>query len=370
MHQSTVSIIWPTFAPMSDTISSLLGRSTLSNSILDDVASTSAEVDGDAIHDSRVAVRRLASEGLLDLGLPGSAGSYTDQIHVLSDLASACMTTAFTAWSHRMTVEYLVVHGADDERTDLVRRAVRVGSTALAGTFRAAAGVSEIPVTSSPLATGHRANGFLSWASNLHPDTIVVTGVQEQGSGRRHLVSFELSREGVEVLPISGLLALDGSKSGAIRLSDVDLHDHDELTSSFDDFIADVRPKFLAFQSAFVLGLAAASLRQIDDLRGPAVALRSEVDSSNRELSRLSADLRSAGDRLDRGERPDLRDSLRLRLDASHLATRATQLELAVRGGSAYLAGSATARRVREALFVPVQSPTEVQLRWELEATA
>ena len=55
-----------------------------------------------------------------------------------------------------------------------------------------------------------------------------------------------------------------------------------------------------------------------------------------------------------------------LRLDAAHLATSATQLELAVKGGGAYAASSPTARRVREALFLPVQSPTEAQLQWEL----
>ncbi|MDA0371709.1 MAG: acyl-CoA/acyl-ACP dehydrogenase [Actinomycetota bacterium] len=355
---------------MRDTTSSLLGRSTLTTSVLDDVASTSAEIDGDAQHDSRVTIRRLAAEGLLDLGLPGSAGSYSDQIHVLSDLASVCMTTAFTAWSHRMTVEYLVVHGADADRTEIVRRADRVGSTALAGTFRAAAGVSEIPVTVSPSATGRTANGFLSWASNLHADTIVVTGVQDETTGRRSLVSFDLGRAGVEVLPITGLLALDGSKSGAMRLSNVELVGGDDLRSPFEDFIADVRPKFLLFQTAFIVGLVSASLGNLDDLRGPAVALQSEVDEVRAEWRRLVTLLSEGGLALDRGERPDLRDVLRLRLNASHLATHATRLELAVRGGSAYLAGSATARRVREALFLPVQSPTEAQLRWELGASA
>ena len=319
---------------MRDTASSLLGRSTLTTSVLDDVASTSAEIDGDAQHDSRITIRRLAAEGLLDLGLPGSAGSYSDQIHVLSDLASVCMTTAFTAWSHRMTVEYLVVHGADADRT------------------------------------GRAANGFLSWASNLHADTIVVTGVQDESTGRRSLVSFDLGRAGVEVLPITGLLALDGSKSGALRLSNVELFGGDDLRSPFEDFIADVRPKFLLFQTAFIVGLVSASLGNLDDLRGPAVALQSEVDEVRAEWRRLVTLLSEGGLALDRGERPDLRDALRLRLDASHLATHATRLELAVRGGSAYLAGSATARRVREALFLPVQSPTEAQLRWELGVSA
>jgi alkylation response protein AidB-like acyl-CoA dehydrogenase len=341
-------------------------RSVLPTALFDDVAANSAEVDGDARHDSRVVIRRLVADGLLDLGLPGSQGSYSDQIRVLFDLASVCMTTAFTAWSHRMTVEYLVSHGGDTERTDAVRRAERVGSTALAGTFRAAVGVTEVPVTTTITDDGRRADGFLSWASNLHPDTVVVTGVQAEGSGHRSLVAFELDRGGVEVLPISGLLALDGSKSGALRLSNVVLHERDDLASSFEAFIADVRPKFLLFQTAFVLGLASASAANVGDLRGPAAALQCDLDDVRGELGRLTSSLHDGARTLDRAERPKLRDALQLRLDASHLATRATQLELAVRGGSGYLAGSATARRVREALFVPVQSPTEVQLRWEL----
>ncbi len=353
---------------MPDLAPSSIDRST--TSVLDDVASSAAEVDGDARHDSRVTIRRLASDGLLDLGLPGSAGSYGDQIGVLSDLAAVCMTTAFTAWSHRMTVEYLVVHGADSERTDRVRRAAVVGSTALAGTFRAAAGVAAVPVTTTAIEHRCSASGFLSWASNLHADTIMVTGVQAESSGHRSLVSFEIDRAGVEVLPITGLLALDGSKSGAVRLSDVELDDSDRLSSSFDYFIGDVRPKFLLFQTAFVLGLARASVNNLGELRGPATALTSEAEATGAELARLSSSLTDGARVLDRGDRPNLRDALQLRLDASHLATRATQLELAVRGGSGYLAGSATARRVREALFVPVQSPTEVQLRWELEASA
>ena len=338
-------------------------------SVLDDVASNSAETDVDPGHDSRTTIRDLASRGLLDLGLPGSQGTYSDQIRVLAELASVCMTTAFTAWSHRMTVEYLVTHGGRSDRADVVRRAERVGSTALAGTFRAATGVAEVPVTTTGSGDTRRASGFLSWASNLHSDTIVVTGVQSVATGRRSLVTFELRSHGVEVLPINGLLALDGSKSGAIRLSDVALTDADDLASSFDDFIADVRPKFLLFQTAFVLGLASASLKGLDDLRGPAVALGPEIDAARGELRELSAALEDGGRILDEQSRPDLRSCLTLRLDASHLATRATQLELAARGGSAYLHGSATARRVREALFVPVQSPTEAQLRWELGAS-
>jgi alkylation response protein AidB-like acyl-CoA dehydrogenase len=336
--------------------------------LIEEVSSCASQVDCNADHDSRIAIRKLASRGLLDLGLPGSGGTYSDQIRVLSDLASVCMTTAFTAWSHRMTVEYLVTHGGDDVRTEAVRRAHRVGSTALAGTFRAAAGVADIPVVERQSGHHRTANGFLSWASNLHDDAVVVTGIETAESRERGLIAFDIRDDGVEVIPVAGLLALDGSKSGALRLSGVHLDDRSTLASDFDDFIGDIRPKFLLFQTAFVLGLAHGSLAAIGELRGPARSLESEVDDSRLRLIELRSQLEEGGIILDAGKRPDLRTCLQLRLDASHLATSSTRLELSVRGGSGYVAGSATARRVREALFLPVQSPTEAQLRWELEA--
>jgi alkylation response protein AidB-like acyl-CoA dehydrogenase len=62
--------------------------------------------------------------------------------------------------------------------------------------------------------------------------------------------------------------------------------------------------------------------------------------------------------------------AISLRLEAAVLAREATQIELCISGGRGYVASSPTARRLREAMFIPVQSPTEGQLRWELTRSA
>jgi hypothetical protein len=41
-------------------------------------------------------------------------------------------------------------------------------------------------------------------------------------------------------------------------------------------------------------------------------------------------------------------------------------LELRTAGGQGYASRAAVSRRYREAAFIPVQSPSEAQLRWEL----
>lgn len=350
----------------SDSTGVLARGTTVSADLLDRIAARVGAVDGVATFDGRSVLVELAADGALDLGLPGSAGTYADQTRVLADLAAVCMTTAFSAWAHRMTVEYVAVHGGDGlaELADVLRRAQRPGSTALAGTFRAAAGVSEMPVRVGP----HGVDGFISWASNLYDDAVVVTGLAAADGNR--LVAFDLASDGVEVLPVTGLLALDATHSGAIRLSGATFRPDRALQAPFEVFIPTIRPTFLVFQSSFALGLASAALAAIGEPAGLAAVLRPEVNAARAELARLAGQLDAATAELDRGGRPALRDALQLRLDASHLATRATQLELAVRGGAGYATVSATARRVREALFLPVQSPTEVQLQWELQQTA
>ena len=62
----------------------------------------------------------------------------------------------------------------------------------------------------------------------------------------------------------------------------------------------------------------------------------------------------------------ELASVVAIRLDAARLAGAATRLESKVMGGAGYASGSATARRLREAAFLPIQSPTEGQLQWEL----
>lgn len=344
--------------------------STVGADVLAEVASLASAVDCDDAADRRPLLARLAEAGALDLGLPGSRGGHLDQVRVIAEAAGACMTSAFSAWAHRMTAEYLVRFAGDEIAPwrDDVRTGRRPGSTALAATFRAAAGLEELPVVVERTSGAARASGFISWASNLYDDTIVVTGVQD--GDRRRIVAFPLASPGVRVRPMTGLLALDATRSGALELDGLALAESWFLDVDFDAFVRHVRPVFLAFQSSFCLGLSAASIAESQSPRGVAISLLPDVREREATLARLSEQLRSLASWLDHREGPTPVNPVALRLEAAHLATAATQLELAIKGGAAYAASSPTARRVREALFLPVQSPTEAQLQWELRHSA
>lgn len=66
-------------------------------------------------------------------------------------------------------------------------------------------------------------------------------------------------------------------------------------------------------------------------------------------------------------DKRDFYNLCKTRKQLTELAVDAVWLELEAAGGAGYVATSDTARRLREVAFLPVQSPSLVQLRMQLD---
>jgi alkylation response protein AidB-like acyl-CoA dehydrogenase len=80
----------------------------------------------------------------------------------------------------------------------------------------------------------------------------------------------------------------------------------------------------------------------------------------------LTQTAEAALDALDNNRDAPTSDIVRTRLHAAQTAGAAVALEVRLAGGTGFLATSPTARRHREAAFLPIQTPTESQLLLEL----
>jgi alkylation response protein AidB-like acyl-CoA dehydrogenase len=313
--------------------------------------------------DVRAVLRRLGEAG--SLGTPGAdpVDELLPSVRVVRELATASLAAAFSAWSQRMVIEYLRCCPSPESESDLVR-ALRTGevtgATALAPAISDLAGRAELPVVAVPDGDGWRLAGRIGWASNLFDDAVVVTPARTRDEGRL-VVLFRRTAPGVTPTPLHDLLGLNGTGTGALELDGVRVGSGQVLSDDLPDFMAVCRPAMLLQQSALAVGLADAALdhagRQLTGVTAVVRAEHEELAGRRDEVAIRMED--QAGSRV--GSSP--RDLARLRLDAMDVAARAVRLESAVSGGSGYLAGSDTARRVREAAFLPVQAPTEVQLR-------
>lgn len=319
----------------------------------------------------------LAAAELLDLGAPfNKEGGLVQQAAVIEALAERSLSTAFALWGHRMSIEYLSLAGGS--YAEAVLPELRAGQTAgvsgMASGFKAYAGAGTLDLQ---LERGEqnrlRLSGRLPWASNLYPDAVVVSAAygpqSDSGSGQRsrHIVAFPLAAAGVQVGRDLNLLALQGTASTYVTLDQVELSQEQVIADDFDGFMTRCRPTFAVLQSSFCLGLATASLRNAEaGITGVNEVFVGEFHQLAEDLVEAKRALADYAQRVGTQTPPERAQVLALRLEAGRLAVALATLEIKTAGGKGYIADSAPNRRYREATFIPVQSPSEAQLRWEL----
>jgi hypothetical protein len=315
-------------------------------------AGTAAAVDSGA-QDVRAGLRLLGERGLLDSDLRGS-------VELVRELAGGCLATAFAVWSQSMVLGY--VAGSPELVAEL--RTGRVtGATALAPAIADLAGRAPVPVMATEDGPGWRLRGPIHWVSNLFDDAVVVTPART-AAGDRLVAAFRLDAAGVERTAPADLLALNGTGTGGLELDAVRVEA--VLSRDLGSFLTACRPAMLLMQSALAVGLAEAALAAAaPGLTGVNATLAGDHSALDRRHAEVAARLGALAAGQEQPTRPGL---ARLRLDAMGLAAAAVRLETVVAGGRGYRAASETSRRVREAAFLPVQAPTEGQLRADAAA--
>jgi alkylation response protein AidB-like acyl-CoA dehydrogenase len=334
-------------------------------------AGRAADVDA-GLASVRDGIRLLGELGLADAGIAHSA-------ELIAWVARHDLASAFSAWAHRMALEYLAGLPASGRLGKLraeIRAGRALGATALAaGTARHLAG-TPLPITFRRDGGVVRLDGRVPWASNLLPPFVAITAASDAEDERRVIVLVLTDdTPGATVAPYPDLLALGATGSSSITLADARVPADSIIADDLGTFIDRVLPAFLILQSAFCVGLARAAIDAGQSAAGTGAAaevLGPQLADLTRELGEVERRLAALAGEHDRRGPASVGqgDLLRLRLAAARLASDGVAIELAGVGGRGYLRGTATARRVREAAFLPIQSPTEVQLRWILSRSA
>lgn len=313
--------------------------------------------------DIRTDLARIGELGLLENGLGGECLDH--MVAVIDDIAAESLTVGFSLWAQRMALEYIdrAPESLRARYHDDLAAGRLVGVTAMAAALKHLAGLGELPLTAERTPEGLTVSGPIHWASNVFPDSLVVFPARTTDGGRVVAV-VRADTPGIRINESPELLALGATSSTSLAFDGVRIPASDILTDNLADFCGSIRPTFLLLQTSFCVGIARASLAEAssrlhglgEQFAGEHDALSAQYESLRERLYRYAADPASAS----------AADLIRLRLDGSVVAVAATRLEATLRGGAGYASASATNRRFREAAFLPIQSPSEGQLRWEL----
>lgn len=208
--------------------------------------------------------------------------------------------------------------------------------------------------------TNLRKNGFVAAAA-----------IEHAGGGAPFILAIPDSVAGLQRSRDLELLGLQSSNTAALDLERVELSRDWLLHEDARKFLPAVRPAFLGLQCGMSIGLARRSLAEVaNHLGATRTVLREELETLRVTLDHLVNDLKSGllAGRFAAEPVP----LFKLRIALAETAASAVQLELQASGGKAYLTahGSGFARRWRESAFVPIVTPSLVQLRTELQRQA
>ena len=344
------------------------GIGLLDSELLPDIRAHADALDRDE-DTSRRSFAALGAAGLLGLGAPGNVdGQLPRMVDVIGRISAECMSTGFSLWAHRMAIEYLLTAATpfSTAAAERLLTGTTPGVTGMASAFKEAAGCGSLDLTATPVDGGYRLSGSIRWASNLYDDSLMITAARTE-DGEKLIVALPLNTSGVVLGDHFALLAMGSTASSYLKLQDAFIASEQVLSTDFLTFLNKVRPTFLVLQSAMCLGLTKTTLAQSRlGLTGVNAVFTDEVEEVAARLAAAEQALSSAAAAVGGPQPPSKKDLLTLRLASAEISSASAALEIRTAGGKGYASRTPASRRYREAAFIPVQSPSEAQLRWEL----
>ncbi|TDF86179.1 acyl-CoA/acyl-ACP dehydrogenase [Pseudomonas sp. H9] len=328
--------------------------------------------------DPQAVLGQLAAAQVLRVGIDaaqgGSGGSVADAVETVANVASHSLAAAFVFWGQRAFIEYLLHSPNAGLRERLLPKLLNgelAGATGLSNAMKYLSGIETLQVRGLADAQGWTLDGRLHWVTNLRKGGFVVAAAIEEEGASPFVLAIPDHANGLTRSDDLQLMGLQSSNTAALNLAQVAISRDWLLHDNAKQFLPAVRPSFLGLQCGMAIGLARRSLREVEGhLQGMRTFL-GETLSVLRERLENTVDELKAG-LLDGRFLSQPAALFKLRITLAETAAEAVQLELQASGGKAYLSahGAGFARRWRESAFVPIVTPSLVQLRAELQRQA
>lgn len=328
---------------------------------------------------------RYPREILEQLGAAGAYAHHTrafgtgsrgliDAINAMADVGETCLSTAFCMWCQDALAWYLDQSDNPVPRKHYladVATGRQLGGTGLSNPMKFFSEIEPLALKGVRAPGGYRVTGRLPWVSNLEGGHLFASiFALETDANRKLMAVFRAGNEGVTLARNAHFIALEGTATYTVLLRNVFVADDDILSEDVSRYVPRIRQGFVLLQIGMGLGLARGVARLMRE-DGPSRRNAAHLPLNAEQIEARADDLaeRVAAHVHDGVERPDRRAFLNVlatRLDASYLAIEAAQAGMLQFGARGYLRHSEPERRLREAQFVAIVTPSVKHITTEL----
>ena len=315
---------------------------------------------------------KLAEAELFGLGVPallgGHGGHVHDAIAGVAAVSERSLAAGFVFWGHRTFIEYLLQSPNEALRDRLLPDLLagsRAGATGLSNAMKFLSGIEGLQIKATKTNGVVRVDGQLPWVTNLRVSGFdVAAAIQAEGNNPAFVASLSSEDIGLERSGDLDLMAMRATNTAAVKIDNVRIGVDRIIHHNASEWLPKVRPAFLGLQCAMAIGLARRSISETTSrLKNGRDILREPSEALTNALVKAAAQLHEG--LRDKSFERSPEKLFELRIGFAAIAARAVQLELSAAGGRAYLThpGEGFQRRLREVTFLPIITPSLVQLK-------
>ncbi|WP_158274271.1 acyl-CoA dehydrogenase family protein [Chromobacterium sp. Panama] len=322
-------------------------------------------------------LRGLGEDGAYAALLPTEAGDGPGLVAAMAAIAevgAVCGSTAFLAWCQSASV-WLLRHAAPraELRSLMTELAAgrRLGGPGLSNAIKHLAGLEPLRLHAEPCPSGYRISGDLPWVSNIGGGHVFAAAAAASDGGKLVFVA-DCDAPGVRLCDGPPTAGMAGTRTLSVRLDKV-LVPAERVAAEpadFAAFIRRVRPGFVLAQAAAGLGIVQGCLDDIQEANLRDGEQNRWLDHSYQDLAAELADLwreaKTLAPQAEAGQVQPL-SVLRLRAAVGELCLRAAMSAQLHAGAAGFLLSHSAQRRLREASFIAIVTPTLKQLRREID---
>lgn len=318
-------------------------------------------------------LRKLGATGLYAAHI-GPEADLNAAISGMAEVARSCLSTAFAVWCQDACGWYLTHSENTALKQSLLPEVATgriLGGTGLSNPMKAFAGIESVRLIGERVEGGYVVTGVLPWVSNLAVNHVFGAIFHVPATNRNVMAIIRCNQDDVKVEQRTHFCALEGTGTVAVMVKRAFIPDADILADPAESYLIRITPGFILLQAGMALGLlrgAIESMEEADVTHGHINLFLKERPEQFRaileSLEQAVADLAATPERNDAEY---MRTLLQARLTAAEWVLKAVNAAMLHAGTKGYLVDGNAQRRLREAYFIAIVTPSIKHLHKELQ---
>lgn len=283
-----------------------------------------------------------------------------NRIKLIEETAKVCMTTAFCVWCHLAAITYLTHTDNKFLRNKVLPNLLTgklLAGTGLSNPLKSFAKLETIHLRANKVEGGYTIQGALPAVSNIGEDHGFAF-IAELENKNKVMAFVYCNTTGLSLRQRTGYIGINGSATYSCTFKDVFIPDEQVIATNVDDFVKEVRTRFIAYQVPLGLGVTEYSIVAMERLKEKGFFANDCLQIQPDDIYDKNTRIRDRLNFVVSEGKLDWDALTALRLESVYLTLEAVQAAMLYHGGRGYVKASSAERKLREAYFLVNLTPT------------